>query len=262
MDFNLDPGWQLLPIGGDTGTAYMGTRAQEKVFLKRNMSPFLAALSVAGITPKLIWTKRISSGDTLTAQEWLNGRNLNSDEMSQKMVPELLSKIHRSKQLRSMLSQVGGEIITPSGLLADYFDDLSSDLKNHPLLTNIFHQLNEQQPGLSTDNYTVCHGDLNHRNWLRSDTNQLYLVDWESAKIADPAMDLSLVMSEYIPSSQWRDWLKSYHESLEDNDLLNRINWYYKMAILQRIKKAHGLGRFHEMNQALVELQKYNAEMN
>ncbi|MHC9536979.1 phosphotransferase family protein [Dellaglioa sp. BT-FLS60] len=262
MDFNLDPGWQLLPIGGDTGTAYMGTRAQEKVFLKQNMSPFLAALSVAGITPKLIWTKRISSGDTITAQEWLNGRNLNSDEMDQKMVPELLSKIHRSKQLKNMLSQVGGEVITPSGLLANYFDDLSDDLKKNPLLADMFQQLNEHQPKLSMDEYTVCHGDLNHRNWLRSDTNQLYLVDWESAKIADPAMDLSLIMSEYIPNAQWSDWLSEYHESLEDNDLLNRINWYIIIANLQRIKKAHGLGRFHEMNQALIELQKYNMKMN
>ena len=72
----------MLPVGGDTGQAYMGIRAEEKLFLKRNSSPFLAALSVEGITPRLVWTKRIGNGDVLTAQEWLNGRTLASEEMS------------------------------------------------------------------------------------------------------------------------------------------------------------------------------------
>lgn len=79
MDFEIDTGWKLLPVGGDTGQAYMGIRAEEKLFLKRNSSPFLAALSVEGITPRLVWTKRIGNGDVLTAQEWLNGRTLASE---------------------------------------------------------------------------------------------------------------------------------------------------------------------------------------
>lgn len=71
MNLNLENGWQILPIGGDTDTAYMGIKSDQKVFLKRNTSPFLAALSLEEIAPRLIWTKRISTGDTLTAQEWL-----------------------------------------------------------------------------------------------------------------------------------------------------------------------------------------------
>ena len=70
MNLNLENGWQILPIGGDTDTAYMGIKSDQKVFLKRNTSPFLAALSLEEIAPRLIWTKRISTGDTLTAQEW------------------------------------------------------------------------------------------------------------------------------------------------------------------------------------------------
>ena len=46
MNLNLENGWQILPIGGDTDTAYMGIKSDQKVFLKRNTSPFLAALSL------------------------------------------------------------------------------------------------------------------------------------------------------------------------------------------------------------------------
>ena len=51
MNLNLENGWQVLPIDGDTGTAYMGINKDERVFLKRNSSPFLAALSIEHIVP-------------------------------------------------------------------------------------------------------------------------------------------------------------------------------------------------------------------
>ncbi len=39
-------------------------------FLKRNSNPFIAALSAEGIVPKLVWTKRIETGEVVTAQHW------------------------------------------------------------------------------------------------------------------------------------------------------------------------------------------------
>ena len=53
MNLNLENGWQILPIGGDTDTAYMGIKSDQKVFLKRNTSPFLAALSLEEIAPSM-----------------------------------------------------------------------------------------------------------------------------------------------------------------------------------------------------------------
>jgi len=64
-------GWQLKPAGGLTGDAYIATKDNRKLFIKRNSSPFLAVLSAVGIVPKLIWTKRMENGDVITAQEWL-----------------------------------------------------------------------------------------------------------------------------------------------------------------------------------------------
>ena len=31
---------------------------------------------------------------------------------------------------------------------------------------------------------------MNHNNWLLSDRDELFLVDWEGAMIADPAIDI------------------------------------------------------------------------
>jgi thiamine kinase-like enzyme len=51
--------WELSPAGGATGDAYFAQREGQKLFLKRNSSPFLAVLSAEGIVPKLVWTKRL-----------------------------------------------------------------------------------------------------------------------------------------------------------------------------------------------------------
>lgn len=46
--------YDIAPAGGETGQAFVATHEDEKFFLKRNSSPFLAALSVENIVPKLV----------------------------------------------------------------------------------------------------------------------------------------------------------------------------------------------------------------
>lgn len=257
MDFDLENGWRILPIDGDTGTAYMGIRQQEKLFLKRNTSPFLAALSIEGITPRLVWTKRMTTGDTLTAQEWLNGRCLHKAEMDSKAVSALLYRLHHSALLKRMLKQVGGQVVTPEELLQRYFRGLPQDLRHHPLLKTVANRLRAKQPQVKRSNYEVCHGDLNHKNWLLSDQGNLFLVDWESAVIADPAYDLSMLMCQYVPRNNWQQWLQTYQANGQEqpsDDLMLRINWYSFCYLLLQIKDKHQRGHFHEMNQDIIKL--------
>lgn len=257
MDFDLENGWRILPIDGDTGTAYMGIRQQEKLFLKRNTSPFLAALSIEGITPRLVWTKRMTTGDTLTAQEWLNGRCLHKAEMDSEAVAALLYRLHHSALLKRMLKQVGGQVVTPEELLQRYFRGLPQDLRHHPLLKTVANRLRAKQPQVKRSNYEVCHGDLNHKNWLLSDQGNLFLVDWESAVIADPAYDLSMLMCQYVPRNNWQQWLQTYQANGQEqpsDDLMLRINWYSFCYLLLQIKAKHRRGHFHEMNQDIIKL--------
>ena len=50
MESNQKSGWRILPVNGDTGMAYMGVNNDKRLFLKRNTSPFLAALSIEEIS--------------------------------------------------------------------------------------------------------------------------------------------------------------------------------------------------------------------
>lgn len=257
MELERETGWQLHPIGGNTGDAYMGIKDEEKLFLKRNSSPFLAALSSEGISPRLIWTKRIGNGDVLTAQEWCNGRNLEKGEMKSSRVVEILQKVHCSLSLKRMLERVGGIFITPQDLLVEYKKNLSADLNENTGLESVYEFLNKMKQEVSEEaEYCVCHGDMSRKNWLLSEEDHLYLVDWDSAVLADRAYDLGQLFGRYTEKNEWISWLEVYEKEWTES-FKKRIQWYAMVTLLLDIKQAHKKKQFHKMKKAVLKLNEW-----
>ncbi|RLL47717.1 phosphotransferase [Oceanobacillus piezotolerans] len=230
----LGDGWKLTPAGGLTGEAFIAEKDNKKLFLKRNSSPFLAVLSAEGIVPKLVWTKRMENGDVITAQEWLEGRDLKPSDMKSQKVADLLHKIHHSTELLDMLMRLG---VTP----------LTSDAMFHLIKQRLYimqvvgkyeevdrslHYLDILLPKTRNKKLVVCHNDLNHNNLIMSRDGNLYLIDWDNATIADPASDYGLILKGYIFREQWNDWLNKYGVE-EDEDILERMYWYLLHDSLQ-----------------------------
>ncbi|MFO8069037.1 MAG: phosphotransferase family protein [Alkalibacterium sp.] len=254
MELERESGWQLHPIGGETGQAYMGTRNEERLFLKRNSSPFLAALSLEGISPKLVWTKRTGNGDVLTAQEWCSGRTLHKEEMHMSSVFDIIRKVHHSQSLKRMLMRLGGKTVSPSDFYNDSVFDLASDLRTHPLIKKAIVYLKENIPDeTSNDNQVVCHGDISHKNLLLSTDNHLYLVDWDSVIISDPCYDMGQLMGRYIHPDHWDDWLNAVR--LSNNEFSkDKIYWYAHLNILNDLKNNHKKQDYIRMNNELIKL--------
>lgn len=257
MTVKREAGWHLYPIGGDTGKAYMGRRNEEKVFLKRNSSPFLAALSIEGITPKLIWTKRIENGDVLTAQEWCNGRTLSDDEMSSRAVADILSQVHQSQTLRRILNRVSGDIFSAADFLEGYYYNLAPELENHEILRIVFEDLVEDLDQVeNTAQIRACHGDISHDNFLLSDQDKLFLVDWDSVMLADSASDIGQLFARYIDINDWDSWYQK--QIIPINQVYkNRIRWYAFVHMLADIKRAYHEKRYNRMNYLLLKIHRW-----
>lgn len=216
--------WVVSSAGGSTGEAYFAESESEKIFLKRNSSPFLAVLSAEGFVPKLLWTKRLENGDVITAQKFLNGRELKPDEMKSGQVAALLKKIHASEPLVFMLSRLGKEPMTPVHIL-DKLERKMTVFNSDPLVSHVLEFLKKHQHNVNVKEKMVCHSDLNHNNWLIDDDEKLYLVDWDQAIIADPALDLALLLYWYIDEKEWEQWLAHYGWKLNEQ-LRLRLHWY------------------------------------
>ncbi|HET7626885.1 MAG TPA: phosphotransferase family protein [Bacillales bacterium] len=218
--------WNIKPAGGQTGEAYIARSGGRKLFLKRNSSPFLAVLSVEGIVPKLLWTKRLENGDVITAQRWLNGRELHENEMKSGAVVDLLKKIHRSDALLAMLKRLGKQPVTPQAVLAELESRMRiGNMIGGQAAGEAYSFLADNVDKVESGEKVVCHCDVNHNNWLLSENGDLYLIDWDNAMIADPALDLGPLLYEYVAKSEWRSWLGRYGHELT-GDFLLRMHWY------------------------------------
>ncbi len=71
----------------------------------------------------------MENGDVITAQQWLNGRELKASDMNRESVAKLLRKIHSSKPLLGMLTRMGKSPLQPETLLHLIEEELDCDLK-------------------------------------------------------------------------------------------------------------------------------------
>ncbi len=251
--------WDVSPAGGLTGDAYFAIRNEERLFLKRNSSPFLAVLSAEEIVPKLIWTKRMENGDVITAQEWVEGRELKHNEMGDQKVAELIRKIHDSQELLHMLMRLGKSPLSAEAQFQMVKRRLDSiDLvKLYPEVRTALQYLEELLQVTDEQTPVVCHGDLNHNNLLMTNENNLYLVDWDNARIADPVIDYGMVLKWYIPTEEWDNWLAKYGVT-NDKNLYERMYWYLILDTLRYISWHSERNEPVKVTERLRDLQELN----
>ncbi|MGD6816919.1 phosphotransferase family protein [Metabacillus sp. 84] len=253
LEHLLGQEWELSPAGGATGEAYYARNGEQKLFLKRNSSPFLAVLSAEGIVPKLVWTRRMENGDVITAQHWLEGRELKPADMDGDHVAALLHKIHHSKELLDMLNRLEKNPMTPSSIIEDIKQTLEFENFCPPEIEEALHYLDERLPEMEVKETAVCHCDLNHNNWLLSQNGQLYLIDWDGAVIADPAIDLGNLLYSYIEESRWAEWLSQYGLELTDQ-LRLRMYWYVLAQTIVSLMWNRSKNHLKELHQAFEHL--------
>jgi thiamine kinase-like enzyme len=253
--------WKITPAGGATGDAFFAKRDGQELFLKRNSSPFLAVLSAEGIVPKLVWTRRMENGDVITAQHRLLGRELKPQDMNGTNVAELLYKIHRSKDLLDMLKRLGKQPLTPNSIIEDIQQAVAFERLEQPEIRQAIDLLLQQLPDVQCDEQVVCHCDVNHNNWLLSENNQLYLIDWDGAMIADPAIDVGILLYWYIDEADWKDWLSSYGLELNEH-LRTRIYWYVLLQALTSFLWYHAKNNEKEKQNWIDHIKMILAKIN
>lgn len=254
MKETFDSEWTLKPAGGESGQAYMGQSTTGRVFLKRNSSPFLAALSKEGLTPKLVWSKRTNDGAVYSAQEWLNGRSLRPSEMNTANVQALIRHYQQSANLLNMLKKIGGEEYTAEDLLEELITQLQENLKRHRLYQACLNYLRSSVTYINAAALTVSHSDLSADNFFLAENNRLYLVDWDNCRIADAFLDTSAVLLNYVPFDQWQHWFDQYPLPINKMAYL-RLEWYSIYNLLNQINFDLERGDMIQVNAAILKLK-------
>lgn len=247
----------LKPLRGKSGKAYIGTYPNgDRVFVKMNTTPILAALAKEQIAPQLLWAKRMSNGDVMSAQEWLNGRILNKQDMTSKQIIQILLRMHRSRTLVNQLSQLNYKIETPKDLVIDWGNSVPEQLRSNTFLQSIAQELKDNLPEFDPEKATIVHGDLRHSNWVITTSGLIYLVDWDSVRLTDRMYDVAYMLSHYIPYTHWNEWLSYY--GYKTNDLvMTKVAWFGQLSYLTQILKCFDENDMEHVNQEIYDLRKF-----
>ncbi|MEY8701135.1 cell cycle regulator CcrZ [Streptococcus ferus] len=254
-----DKDLSLTPLKGKSGQAFIGTYPNgDRVFIKINTAPILAALAKEQIAPQLLWAKRLGNGDMMSAQEWLDGRLLTRADMTSKQIVQILQQMHKSKPLVNQLLQLNYKVEEPYDLLVDWERSVPYQLAENDYLQSVVKQMKRELPDFKKDQATIVHGDVRHSNWIVTTSGMIYLVDWDSVRVTDRMYDVAHILSHYIPRSYWNDWL-TYYGYKTNEKVLSKIKWFGQLSYLSQILKYYENRDMANVNQEIYELRKFRA---
>lgn len=247
----------LTPLRGKSGKAFVGNYPNgEKIFIKLNTTPILPALAKEQIAPQLLWVRRMGNGDTMSAQEWLDGRTLTKEDMGSKQIVHILLRLHKSHPLVNQLLQLNYKIENPYDLLVDWEKNAPLQIQENSYLQGIVKELKRSLPEFRSEVATIVHGDIKHSNWVITTSGMIYLVDWDSVRLTDRMYDVAFLLSHYIPYSRWDEWLNYY--GYKDNEKVRqKIIWYGQFSYLAQILNCFDRRDMEHVNQEIYGLRKF-----
>lgn len=252
----------MTPLRGKSGKAFIGQYPNgEKIFIKFNTTPILPALAKEQIAPQLLWVRRTGNGDTMSAQEWLDGRILTKEDMGSKQIVHILLRLHKSRPLVNQLLQLNYKIENPYDLLVDWEKNAPLQIRENTYLQGIVKELKRSLPEFRSEVATIVHGDIKHSNWVITTSGMIYLVDWDSVRLTDRMYDVAFLLSHYIPYTRWGEWLNYY--GYKDNEKVrSKVKWYGQFSYLSQILKCFDKRDMEHVNQEIYGLRKFRELVN
>jgi thiamine kinase-like enzyme len=160
-----------------------------------------------GLTPPVICHGQLESGLPVIVQLCITGRRPSRADYRQRLteVAELVSIMHNNPHSRGFLQSAPSNLYKDAGIRA--LDRLSQTWKGHksqvPLVAESVDEsldfLADQVNQFSGEGLVASHGDICNANWLFAQDGKIYVLDFESMSLDDPAFDLGALLWWYYP---------------------------------------------------------------
>ena len=165
------------------------------------------AMAEIGLTPQDLAFGTLESGLSIMVQPYITGRKPSRIDYWDQLekVAALIQKMHHNPQLRRILPPTSSDLHRKSGLralrqLRQKWEHCRAQVpKVAEFVDNSLEYLTEQVNQFSTDGLVSSHGDICNANWLFASDGKIYLVDFDSMEMDDPALDLGALLWWYYP---------------------------------------------------------------
>jgi thiamine kinase-like enzyme len=159
------------------------------------------------LAPAVLMHGQLDDGVSIMVQPFLIGRTPTQPDYRLHLVEVagLIRKMHYSQPLREILPPASSNLYKDAGFRA--LNRLSLKWQRHQskvskvaeFVDRSFEYLALQINRFSGEGLIVSHGDICNANWLFASDGKIYLFDFESMSMEDPALDLGALLWWYYP---------------------------------------------------------------
>jgi len=160
-----------------------------------------------GLTPPVLVHGQLDNGLSVIVQPLLTGRIPSRLDYHNQLteVAECIRKMHYSQGAKQRLPRAPSNLYRDAGLLA--LNRLRQKWERYKaqvpvvaeFVENSLDYLAQQVSLLTGEGVVVSHGDICNANWLFAADGTIYLLDFESMSMDDPALDLGALLWWYYP---------------------------------------------------------------
>lgn len=165
------------------------------------------AMAEIGLTPPVLVYGQLESGLSIMVQPFISGRTPSRRDYRGHLekVAALIHKMHHQLQVRGILQEQPSSLHKEAGLrslghLRQKWERYKGKVPRvAEFVDTSLEQLNQQVNRFSSEGLVGSHNDICNANWLFSDDGRIYIVDFESMSMEDPALDMGALLWWYYP---------------------------------------------------------------
>jgi hypothetical protein len=220
--------WKLKPApGGSGGQSWVADGEGRRLFVKVGADgSLLRRLGQLGVAPPFVASHQLDRGD-LVVQEFVEGVHPHGRWLDGHVaeIGRLMKVYHAVVGIREGVTALSA--LDALDGLRQRLSALSAQLNGG--VTDVLSKAIQAIAGSAAETHAaepvVTHGDPNKSNLILGRNGALYLVDWDEARLSDPARDIGQVLWWYVRPEHWSEGLAAC--DLPDTpSVRQRVYWW------------------------------------
>ena len=165
------------------------------------------AMAEIGLTPPVLVFGQLESGLSIMVQPFITGRKPSQIDFCNQLqkVAALIRKMHHHPRMTGILQAVSSNLHKDAGLRA--LNHLHKKWECYKaqvptvarFVDSSLEYLTQQVNLFSSEGLVASHNDICNANWIFTSDGKIYIVDFESMSMDDPALDMGALLWWYYP---------------------------------------------------------------
>ena len=203
-----------LPRGSGMETYFV--QGNERDYFVKVGAPIERYLAMAeiGLTPPVLVFGQLESGLSIMVQPFITGQKPSQIDFCDQLqkVAALVRKMHHHPRVKGILQAVASSLHKDAGLRA--LNHLHQKWEGYKaqvpavakFVDGSLEYLAQQVNLFSSVGLVASHNDICNTNWIFTSDAKIYIVDFESMSMDDPALDMGALLWWYYPQSYDNDF--------------------------------------------------------